>query len=80
MAKNTSVLLGKHFEDFIAKEVSSGRYSSASEVIRTALRMLEEQEAKRKALNKALAAGEKSKLIRDFDPHAHLKALNKKNK
>ena len=46
MAKNTSILLGDHFENFISKEVSSGKYGSASEVVRTALRMLESEEEK----------------------------------
>jgi len=41
MGRNTSILLGDHFEEFISKEVSSGKYSSASEVVRTALRLLE---------------------------------------
>jgi antitoxin ParD1/3/4 len=47
MAKNISVLLGDHFEKFINKEVSSGRYGSASEVVRTALRILESEEEKK---------------------------------
>ena len=46
MAKNTSILLGEHFEKFISSEVSSGKYGSASEVICTALRMLEAEEPK----------------------------------
>jgi antitoxin ParD1/3/4 len=78
MARNTSVLLGEHFEKFIAKEVSSGRYSSASEVVRTALRLLESQEEKKKALRKSLEAGEKSGFVKNFDPKAHLKKLHKK--
>jgi len=40
MSKNTSILLGDRYEKFIAKEVSKGKYNSASEVIRTALRLL----------------------------------------
>ena len=79
MAKNTSILLGEHFEKFITNEVSSGRYGSASEVIRTALRMLESEEEKKAALLKALIRGEKSKRVEDFDPKAHLAKLHKKH-
>lgn len=80
MARNTSILLGEHFEEFIANEVSSGRYSSASEVVRTALRMLEAYEEKKRILNKALEEGEKSGYIKNFDPKAHLKKLKSKLK
>jgi len=79
MAKNTSILLGEHFEKFITNEVSSGKYSSASEVVRTALRMLESEEEKKSALLKALIHGEKSKRIENFDPKAHLTKLHKKH-
>jgi len=78
MARNTSILLGDHFENFISTEVSSGRYNSASEVIRTALRLLETEELKKKKLNKALAQGEKSGFEKNFDPKAHLKKLQGK--
>ena len=78
MAKNTSILLGEHFEKFISKEVSSGRYGSASEVVRTALRMLEIEERKKEALIAALIQGEKSKRVTNFDSKAHLEKLHKK--
>ena len=78
MARNTSILLGEHFEDFISAEISSGRYNSASEVIRTALRLLETEELKKKDLNKALAQGEKSGFEKNFDPKTHLKKLQSK--
>jgi antitoxin ParD1/3/4 len=78
MARNTSILLGEHFEEFILNEVSSGRYSSASEVVRTALRLLEAEESKKKQLNKALTAGEKSGFKKSFDPKVHLKKLRDK--
>ena len=76
MSHNTSVLLGDHFEKFISDEVSSGKYNSASEVIRTALRLMEAEEQKKRALNEALRLGEKSGFEKNFDPKAHLKKLN----
>ena len=78
MAKNTSILLGEHYEKFISNEVSSGKYGSASEVVRTALRLLESEEEKKSALIKALIQGEKSKRVENFDPKAHLAKLHKK--
>lgn len=44
MPRNTSVVLSDHFDDFIARAVASGRYNSASDVVRAGLRMLERQE------------------------------------
>ena len=79
MAKNTSILLGDHFEKFISREVLSGKYASASEVVRTALRILETEEEKKTALIKALIKGEKSKRVENFDAKAHLAELHKKH-
>jgi antitoxin ParD1/3/4 len=78
MAKNTSILLGEHFESFISTEVSSGRYNSASEVIRSALRLLESESQKKEDLIKALKEGEKSGFVKNFDPKLHLKKLHSK--
>lgn len=60
MAKNTSITLGDHFDDFVAKQVKSGRYGSASEVIRTGLRVLEDTETKLETLRGLLDDGEQS--------------------
>lgn len=60
MPRNTSVSLGNHFADFIDAQVHSGRYSSASDVVRAGLRLLEEHEARVTALQNALDAGEQS--------------------
>ncbi|MGV3459559.1 MAG: type II toxin-antitoxin system ParD family antitoxin [Flavobacterium sp.] len=79
MAKNTSILLGDHFDQFIVAEVASGRYNSASEVVRSALRLLEIEEQKIKQLRAELEIGEKSGMISDFDPEKHLEQLRKKH-
>jgi antitoxin ParD1/3/4 len=80
MAKNTSILLGSYFEDFISSEVSSGKYNSASEVVRTALRLLELEESKKKDLTKALQQGEKSGFVKNYNARASLKNLRAKLK
>jgi antitoxin ParD1/3/4 len=79
MARNTSILLGEYFEKFIDTEVSSGRYTSASEVVRTALRLLQTEEEMKKGLVTALKKGEGSKRIEKFDAKKHLAALHKKH-
>lgn len=60
MARNTSVSLGDHFEEFIGAQIKSGRYGSASEVVRAGLRLLESTEGKLEVLRNALIAGEQS--------------------
>ena len=75
-SKNTSVTRGEHFEEIIEKSIKSGRYSSASEVIREGLRLVEEREKKITLLREAIEAGEKSGFIKNFDPIKHLANLN----
>ncbi|MDI7776407.1 type II toxin-antitoxin system ParD family antitoxin [Asticcacaulis sp. EMRT-3] len=74
---NSSVALGKHFKGFIDKQVQSGRYQSASEVMRAGLRLLEIEESKRQALIRALIEGEQSGFADDFDKDALLASLHK---
>jgi len=50
----SSYAIGSHFENFIRQQIESGRYSSASEVVRDALRLLEEHEELREAQIKNL--------------------------
>ena len=63
MQKNTSVTLGKHFEEFIALQIQEGRFSSASEAVRAGLRLLEEREMRIAALRQALKEGEESGFV-----------------
>lgn len=79
MAKNTSILLGSYFEEFINTEIASGRYSSTSEVVRTALRLLELEEQKTKQLRKELEIGENSAIIEGFNPEKYLRDLHQKH-
>jgi len=79
MGKNTSISIGNHFEDFISDKVKSGRYNSVSEVIRSALRLLEREDKKEKELIKALVIGEQSGFVENFDPKEHLKGLHRKH-
>jgi antitoxin ParD1/3/4 len=67
MARNTSVTIGDHFTSFISEQVQTGRYGSASDVVRAGLRMLEEHEAKVRTLQDALITGEQSGEPRPFD-------------
>lgn len=60
MQKNTSVTLGKHYENFISQQLVQGRFSSASETIRAGLRLLEERETKLSLLRRSLIEGEES--------------------
>jgi antitoxin ParD1/3/4 len=78
MARNTSVSLGQHFVDFIDAQVDIGRYGSASDVVRAGLRLLEEHEAKVKALQDALRAGETSGTPVPFDKTVFTKRLRAK--
>ncbi len=79
MAKNTNITLGNHFESFVAQQIKIGRYSSASEVIRAGLRILEDTETKLATIRNLLNEGEKSgfveysyeKLIETIDLETH---------
>lgn len=67
MGQNASVSLGTHYTGFIEAQVQGGRYGTASDVIRAGLRLLEEHEAKMKALQDALRVGLESGEPSPFD-------------
>jgi antitoxin ParD1/3/4 len=80
MPKNTSVIVGDHFSEFIERQVSQGRYSSASDVVRAGLRLLEEREMKVEALRAALVEGEQSGASTPFDFDEFIKRKRLKSK
>lgn len=71
----TSLSLGKHWEGFIKNEIASGRYGSASEVVRDALRELEERKQKLEALRLHLAEGAAQAARGDFVPNYSVQRL-----
>jgi antitoxin ParD1/3/4 len=56
-----NISLTKELEDFVSRKLESGRYLSASEVVRAGLRLLEHEEEllelQRKELRKAITEG-----------------------
>lgn len=77
MPKNTSVILSKEQDKFIAAQIRKGRFSSASEAMRAGLRLLEEQELKIESLRAAIIRGEESGEPQPFDMAAFLAAKRK---
>ena len=77
MARNTSVTLGHHFDDFVLEKISQGRFQTVSEVVRAGLRTLEENESKLQALREKLQAAENSPIVEHFDAQQLLADLHK---
>ena len=67
MSKNTSFILGEHFDTFVASQIVAGRYANATDVIRSGLRLLEEHEQKVETLRNALIEGEESGVAGPLD-------------
>jgi antitoxin ParD1/3/4 len=75
MTRNTSVTLGSYFEKFVENKITQGRYKNASEVIRSGLRLLEEEENRIANLKSALHDGLDSGIATEFNPEIHLQSL-----
>jgi len=79
MARNTSVTLGQHFDEFVSEKIIQGRFQTVSEVVRAGLRKLEEDESKLQVLREKLKSGENSAIIENFDGKQLLADLRKKH-
>jgi antitoxin ParD1/3/4 len=76
MEKTISIHLGEYYEKLIREQVSSGKFDSESDVIKSALRIFEKEEIKTRSLLSELEKGEKSEKIQDFDRNKNLKELH----
>lgn len=76
----TSLSLGEHWEVFIKNEVASGRYGSASELVRDALRFPEERKITLTALREHLAEGaeqaKQSEFVQGYSINALIQELD----
>jgi antitoxin ParD1/3/4 len=79
MAKNTSILLGDYFDKFINKQLKAGKFSSASEVVRAALRLFEYEDTKKTELINELKKGEKAGFVKNFNRDSFLKKIHQKH-
>ncbi len=75
MAKNTSMTLGTHFDEFINNQLEIGRFNSASEVVRAGLRLLENSETKLEVLRNLLKEGEESG-VAEYDVDSFIAELD----
>lgn len=58
MPRTTSITIGDQLDAFVSRMIDNGRYGSTSEVVRSALRLLEEKESQMDTLRNAVLAGE----------------------
>ncbi|WP_439898626.1 type II toxin-antitoxin system ParD family antitoxin [Photobacterium damselae] len=73
MSRTTSVTIGSQLDEFVGQLIATGRYGSTSEVVRSALRLLERQEKQTTALKMAIEAGEQR-----VNAHYHFMTLRLK--
>ena len=80
MGKKILISLGDRFENFVNIRIARGTYKNVGEVIRTGLRLLEQEEIHIQRLKDAIQDGLDSKVAVDFDPAGHLESLKNARK
>jgi antitoxin ParD1/3/4 len=78
MSKITSISLAPHYESILSRALANGRFKDATEVLSAALQLLDDEEQKVSALNKAIDDGLASGWVSDFDSEAYLKEIKGK--
>jgi len=74
--KNTSIALSEHWQTFIAEQVASGRFGSASEVVREGLRLAEDRQKRLDRLNALIDEGLASGPAEEFDFDAFIAEID----
>ncbi len=75
MARTVTVTLGSHYDAFVKSGIESGRYNNVSEMVRAALRRLEEDEARLAAFCAAIDEGDFSPDVVDFDEDSFISEM-----
>lgn len=79
MSKSSTISLGNYFDDYVEQQIKTGRFSSASEVVRAALRLFEDRESKKAILIHELKRGEESGFFDDFNRDKFLKEVHERH-
>ncbi|WP_252177647.1 type II toxin-antitoxin system ParD family antitoxin [Endozoicomonas sp. 4G] len=82
MARNTPITLGEYFDGFVEDLIKQGLYQTVNEVVRDALRKLEQKYQKQdklEALRAKLEKGENSPVVEDFDPEKFRENMRRKH-
>lgn len=75
MARTVTVTLGAHYDAYIKKNIENGKYNNVSEMVRAALRHLEDDETKLAAFCSAIDEGDASPDVNDFDEERFIQEL-----
>ena len=79
MSDQNTISLGDYWDDFINAQVRSGKYASANDVIRAALRLLEMEELRKNGILKSLIHGEESGFVEGFGREGFISEQRKRH-
>ena len=79
MSKSVSIRLDAKEDAFIERQIATGRFETADEVVKAALELLQDGEAELDAIRQALIEGEESGFAEEFDPEEFLQRLHREH-